>query len=308
MDEFTLIEKLFAPLAQNDVARGLADDAACYTPPDGHDLVLSTDALVADVHFPADAPPEWVAARAVACNMSDLAAKGAEPVGVMLTLGIGAAWDEAWLTAFAAAFGGKLAETGAALWGGDSVRSATAFVSLGVHGLVPHGEMIRRDGARAGDDVYLSGTIGDGFLGLEAVRAGRADAAYTDPQPRLALGKGLRGLASACLDVSDGLMADADNLCRASRCGMTLEAEKLPLSPAARAYLDGGGTLESLITGGDDYELLFTADPVRRAEISDAAETPIARIGRIVEGAPPAQLLDAAGQALAVSPRGFRHF
>lgn len=308
LGEFDLIAELLAPLADNPTAQSLKDDAACFTPPKGYDLVISTDALVAGVHFPTDADAGLVARRLVACNISDLAAKGAKPVGCLLTLGVGAHWDGDFLRAFTAAFGAALADVGMQLWGGDTVAAPTPFVSLAVHGLVPQGGMLTRRGAQDGDDVYVTGTIGDGWLDL-AMRG----PAYAAPQPPLAFGQGLIGLAHAGLDISDGLVADLDHLCRASGGTIVLEAEAIPLSAAGRAHMAGGGALQDLLSGGDDLQIAFTAPPARAEALIDtahAAATGITRIGRF--SAPAAQqqvvLRTESGAEMSLPRRGYSHF
>lgn len=315
--EFALIAELLAPLADNPTARRLTDDAAAYAPPPGHDLIISADALVAGVHFPNTAPPDLAARRALACNLSDLAAKGAEPAGCLLTLGVGPEWNAAWLAGFAAAFGDGLKQADLQLWGGDTVKTPAPFIALTVHGLVPAGQMLTRSGARAGDDVYVSGTVGDGFLALQAClrgETGAAAAAYAAPHVPAALGPALRGIATAALDISDGLAADLDHLCRASGVVLQIEAENVPLSPNGTAFLDGGGALADLLGGGDDLQIAFTAPPGARAAIAaaaDAAAVPVSRIGAAVsaaQDAPAAQFRDADGRMLALERRGYTHF
>lgn len=310
--EFDAIAKLFAPLADNKAALGLLDDAAVFTPPAGHDLVITTDALVSDVHFPADADAGLVARRLVACNISDLAAKGAKPVGCLLTLGVGPDWDEKFLTAFAAAFGQALKNAGMPLWGGDTVKTTAPFVSLTAHGIVLRGQMLTRSGAQDGDDIYVTGTIGDGWLDLQTLGP-----AYTDPQPPLAFGQKLVGLAHAALDVSDGLMADLDHMCRASGGCITIETASLPLSQAAKAHLVKGGShadlLADLVTGGDDLQIAFAAPPSAAEALIDAAReqvTVVTRIGRFASDnkAQSTVLLDESGAEIMLSRRGYSHF
>ena len=306
--EFGFIADLLAPLS-GEGALHLSDDAAQISPPAGFDLVVSADALVEGVHFPLDKNAALVARRALACNISDLAAKGAKPYGCMLTLGVAPHWGEAWLGAFAEAFGAGLTQWGMPLWGGDTVSSATGFINLTVHGLVPHGQMIKRSGAQIGDDVYLTGTIGDGYLGLKHMSA-----PYTDPRPPLAFGQGLVGLAHAALDVSDGLLADLDHIARASACMIELEAGAMPLSNEGKAFLKQGGTLETLLSGGDDLQIAFTAAPQNAATLIDLArQTDIAlsRIGSVVASQNEqthAVLHMEDGEIISPTERGFRHF
>lgn len=308
LGEFDLIADLLAPLADNPVADNLQDDAARFTPPAGFDLIISTDALVGGVHFPLDADAALVARRLIACNISDLAAKGAQPAGCLLTLGVGPDWDAAFLRAFAAAFGAALADVGLPLWGGDTVQAPTAFVSLTVHGLVANGQMLTRSGAQDGDIVYVTGAIGDGWLALEDLRD-----AYANPDVPLNFGQGLVGLAHAALDISDGLLADLDHLCRASGGIINLDAAAIPLSEQGKAYLAQGGQLVDLISGGDDLQIAFTApEAVAETLIDMAAQTNTALtpIGRFAasKAEPKAILRDASGHEINVVRRGYSHF
>lgn len=306
--EFGFIADLLVPLS-GEGALHLSDDAAQISPPAGFDLVVSADALVDGVHIPVNADAALVARRALACNISDLAAKGAKPYGCMMTLGVAPHWDEAWLRAFAEAFGAGLAQWDMPLWGGDTVSSATGFINLTVHGLVSHGEMIKRSGAQIGDDVFLTGTIGDGYLGLQHMST-----PYTDPRPPLAFGQGLVGLAHAALDVSDGLLADLDHIARASACMIELEAAAMPLSGAGKTFLAEGGKLESLLSGGDDLQIAFTAAPQNAATLVDLAQqtdTALSRIGSVVasqNGQMHTVLHMEDGEIISPTQRGFRHF
>lgn len=308
LGEFDLIADLLAPLADNPVAGNLQDDVAQFTPPVGYDLVISTDALVSGVHFPIDAPPALVARRLVACNVSDLAAKGAQPAGCVLTLGVGPDWDAAFLKGFAAAFGAALADVDLPLWGGDTVQTPTPFVSLTVHGLVANGQMLTRKGARDGDNVYVTGTIGDGWLALKDLGP-----AYAKPDVPLAFGQGLVGLAHAALDVSDGLLADLDHLCRASGGTINLDAASIPLSEEGKAYVAKGGDMTDLLGAGDDLQIAFTA-PASVAEtlIDMAAQTntAVTAIGHFAKSASDqrAILRDPSGAEISVVRRGYSHF
>ena len=306
--EFSFIAELFTPLA-DDTGLSLADDAAVFTPPAGQDIVITTDTLVEAVHFPENADGGLVARRALACNISDLAAKGAKPVGCLMNLGLAPHWDEAWLRGFAAALADGLQHWGVALWGGDTVATPRPFISLTLHGLVPHGDMIKRSGAQVGDDVYVTGTIGDGRLGLQQMSA-----AYIDPQPPLAFGQGLVGLASAALDVSDGLAADLDHLCTASEIAMKIDAQAVPLSAAGQAHLAQGGNLADLLSGGDDLQIAFTAAPEAADALSALAAlkaTQLTLIGTVIAADGDdyqARVKDAGGVALDLPKRGYRHF
>ncbi|MBE8220904.1 MAG: thiamine-phosphate kinase [Alphaproteobacteria bacterium] len=291
MKEFELIESLFSQQA-GQAGLGLQDDAACWQPPPDHDIILSVDMLVAGVHFPVGASPALVAARLVGCALSDLAAKGAKPEGCLLTLAFGGAfggafgqWDELFLQDFAAAFHKECTRHNVSLWGGDSVSAPTPSVSLSVYGVVPHGTMIKRSGANVGDDVYVSGVIGGGIVGLqEALKDIKSSTkTYSNPEPRLALGQHLRDLASASIDISDGLLADVGHICKASDVAIDMECNAIPL---INNTLNDALTFDDMITGGDDYELAFTANPTHRTAIASLAKTlslPLTRIGIVKE-------------------------
>jgi thiamine-monophosphate kinase len=317
--EFEMIRALLAPLAQNPSALGLQDDAALVAPPPGMDMVISSDALVSGVHFPVQAEASLVANRALACNISDLAAKGAAPAGCTLSLGLSEAWDEAYIGQLITAFGRGLQAWALELWGGDTVRAPTGFLSLTVHGWVPHQKMLTRKGAQIGDDVYVTGVLGDGWLGLQHVLGAPnsfADAqlAYSDPQPPLAFGQKLRDIATSALDVSDGLMADLDHLCAASAVGMEIDAADIPYSEAGQAYLAAGGQLENLLGVGDDLQIAFTAPPETEAALTalgQGTQTQVTKIGRVratISGQPSAVLRAPNGAEIALATRGYRHF
>lgn len=328
ISEFALIEQLFAPLADNQQAAHLRDDVAIWQPLVGHDLVLSTDAMVAGVHFPDDAPADMVAARLVASNLSDLAAKGARPIGCLLTLGLALQWDMAFITGFAKTLGKKLAQSGMALWGGDTVfvPEGVGFMSMTVHGLVPQGSAVRRSGASAGEVVCVTGVIGDGFLGLQEVLAGThgaARAAYAHPAPPIAFGPALLGHATASIDVSDGLLADLDHICVTSKVAIRLDADAIPLSSAGHNYLAQGGELTDLLTGGDDYQIAFCAHEASFPVLSAAAKAVNCQLTRIghVENAKVenvknhtgasvygTNLVDAEERSMTIKKRGYQHF
>ena len=276
-----------APLADTAAARGLGDDAAVWTPPLGRDLVFTHDVLACGVHYLPSDPPSDVAWKLLAVNLSDLAAMGAAPAGVLMGLGLSAAEDDEWRKAFTAGLGRALAHFGVALWGGDTVSGlAAAVLGLTAIGHVEPGRALGRSGAEVGDDVWVSGTIGDAGLGL-AIAQGDAPVdkfllnRFRRPEPRLALGRALVGVASACMDISDGLLIDADRLARASGVGLSIDLAAMPLSPAAAARTQGDADLIARATAGDDYELLFTAPP---GAVAPAGKTPVTRIGTVVSG------------------------
>ncbi|MGE5546540.1 MAG: thiamine-phosphate kinase [Solirubrobacterales bacterium] len=322
MDEFTLIAELFAPLAAGfPGALGLRDDAALLDAVPGTQSVVTVDAMVAGVHFLPEDPPDLIARKLLRVNLSDLAAKGAEPFAVMLAAAFPRGVAEEWLRAFARGLGDDLQEFGVHLIGGDTVAtSGPLTLSLTAFGRVATGAAILRSGARPGDDVWVTGTIGDGALGLFAARgelavppahaAFLADR-YRLPRPRVTAGPRFARFASAGMDISDGLVQDLGHLARASGVAAVIEAPHVPMSDAARAAVDADHSrLATVLTGGDDYELLFTAPTAVRHELlAEAADIfmPIARIGRIEEGAG-VKVIDASGRPLAVGLGGWRHF
>ncbi len=295
--ERDFIAQRLVPLATDPAARGLADDAAVWTPPLGRDLVFTHDVLAAGVHYLPGDPPGDVAWKLLAVNLSDLAAMGAAPAGVLLGLALSAAEDEAWRAAFTEGLGRALAHFGVALWGGDTVTGvATAVLGLTAVGHVEPGKALGRAGAGAGDEVWVSGTIGDAGLGLAVARGdARGDAAadkfllnrFRRPMPRLALGRGLAGLATAAMDVSDGLLIDADRLARASGVGIDIDLGAVPVSDAAAARCSGDAGRLACATAGDDYELLFTAPAgLAGAVLAAAADarTVVTRVGAVGAG------------------------
>lgn len=319
--EFERIARFFAPLAASG-ALGLTDDVAVIDGPDGAEYVLTTDAIVEGVHFLPDDPPDLVARKLLRVNLSDLAGKGAAPVGYLLMTALPRSRGEDWLAAFAAGLAADQSAYGIGLLGGDSTATeGPATLSATVIGRVARGHAVLRSTAKPGDLVYVSGTLGDAALGLIALRgelpqldgAHRAFLAdrYRLPQPRVALGQRLVGVAQAMMDISDGLVGDLGHICETSGVGATIEAAALPLSPAAGAVLAAEPKhLAAALGGGDDYELLLTVPAGKAAAIPMlAAETDVAltRIGRIEVGKG-VRVIDAAGNAMPVPVAGYRHF
>jgi thiamine-monophosphate kinase len=322
-DEFQLIADLFAPLARSyPGALNLTDDVALLAAELGFETAVTVDAMVAGVHFlPAD-PPDLVARKLVRVNLSDLAAKGARPFAVMLAAAFPRGTDMDWLRRFGDGLAADVGEFGIALIGGDTVSTPGPLtLSLTAFGRVGEGKALLRSGARAGDTIWVSGSIGDGALGLraaqgqfsqlEASHAAFLAERYRLPRPRVALGPELIGLAHAGMDISDGLVQDLGHLCRASRLGAQVEAGRVPLSSAAQAALaEEHSLLATVLTGGDDYELLFTAPPLASPailELGTRVGVAVTAIGSMVEGAG-VTVLDAAGQAMALGRGGWRHF
>ena len=323
--EFALIARYFAPLAAKAPgALGLKDDAATFQPPAGMDLVFTTDALTADLHFLRSDPPDLIARKMLRQNLSDLAGKGAKPLGYLMTIALDEAVDEAWVAKFVEGLAHDHAEFDNALWGGDTTKTPGPLaLTATLIGAVPVGRALRRDGARPGDRILVTGTIGDGFFGLAAHRGELADLAeparrglaqrYVLPQPRVALGRMLveQVLAHAGMDISDGLVADLGHMCAASNCGGEVAVASVPLSDAVADLVAGEPSLiASAITGGDDYELLLAVPPNRVAGVLDAARqtgTAIAEIGTFVQESG-LTFLDRDNRPLAFEKAGFTHF
>jgi thiamine-monophosphate kinase len=323
--EERLIARYFRPLATDAGAFGLIDDAAILTPPDGCDLVLTTDGVIAGVHFFPDDPPETIGRKALRMNLSDLAAKGAKPRGFLLALAMPAGTDAAWLAAFAAGLGDDTRAYGCPLLGGDTDKTpGPVSVSISAFGIVPRGRMVRRSTAKAGEAIVVTGTIGDAALGVKVQRepglaqrwtlsgaqAAHLTYRYLLPQPRNALAEAVLQHASAAMDVSDGLAGDLGKLCRASAVAAHVDAARVPLSDAAHAAVAAEpALLETVLTGGDDYEILLTLPPERLPAFrSDAAAAGVAvtEIGvtRAGEGAH----FTRDGKALSFARPSYSHF
>ena len=324
ISEDDLIARFFAPIA-GPGALGLKDDAACLTPPPGRDLILTKDALVAGVHFFADDPPAAIARKALRVNLSDLAAKGADPLGFLLALALPIGFETSWIEAFARGLGEDAARWGIPLLGGDTVKTpGPAMVSVTALGTAPTGRMVPRTGVRAGDLIFASGTIGDSALGLQArlspqrfaaLSPGARDhllARYLDPEPRLALAPVLRHHASAGMDVSDGLVGDVTKMLKASGVSAVIRLCDAPLSQAAREAIAMEPALfETAMTGGDDYELLVAASPHEAKVLQEdarAAGVPLTLIGEAVAGAGPPRFIGADGAQMIFARGSFSHF
>lgn len=307
--EFALIERLVAalPCRRPDVITGPGDDAAVLRPPPGMDLVQTVDTCLEGVHFPPGLDPADVGWRCLAVNLSDLAAMGAVPAWGLLSLALPAA-DESWLDGFARGVAELAAAAGLDLVGGDTVRGPLA-VTFALTGFVPPGQALRRNGAQPGDGIWVTGALGGGAAGLAAWQSGDRSgaAAFLRPRPRLEAGQALRGLASAAIDVSDGLAQDLGHLLAASGVGATLELEQLPLHPGAAGRGEAG--LGLALSGGDDYQLCFTLPPAREGVLVERAarwdEAP-ARIGTV--SARPGLVLSRNGVPVELPTAGWDHF
>ena len=321
--EDALIARYFRPLATDPGAFNLGDDAAVLKP-SGDDIVVTTDAIVEGVHFLADDPPDTVARKALRVNLSDLAAKGATPAGFVLTLALRAA-DDAWLTLFARGLGSDAGLFGCPLLGGDTVSTpGPVMISITAFGRVPAGKMVRRSGARPGDRVVVTGTIGDAALGLDILRGGGAAALadagakamligrYRVPQPRNALAKTVRDHAHAAMDVSDGLAGDLAKLCGVSGVSAVIDAPSIPFSEAASTLLARGTVqIETIVSGGDDYEILCAIpedgfEPFVQA--ARQAGVAVASIGTFIAGSSIPRFLDREGREIALPRLSYSHF
>ncbi len=317
--EFALIAEIFAPLAASPDAFNLTDDAAIIPSMPGHDLVLTADMLSAGVHFFTGDAPAHIAQKLLRANLSDLAAKGATPHGYLLTVALPRNITMPWLREFADGLHADQQTYGITLLGGDTTATdGPMTLSVTAMGWVPSGKMLRRSGARAGDGVYVTGTIGDSALGL-MLRTGALTGIsppYTDyllnryllPQPRTAIAPHLHGPVTAAIDISDGLAADLAHICEASRVGAHVRAGDIPLSAAARAC--AAVSITRLITGGDDYELLLAIPPDKAPALQQICAThnvPLTRIGEFT-AEPGIAFLDTTGAKIDLATTGYRHF
>jgi thiamine-monophosphate kinase len=308
-----LIARHFRPLA-GPGALELRDDAALLTPPAGRQLVLTTDAMVAGVHFLPDDPPDLVGRKLLRVNLSDLAAKGAVPLHYLMTVSTPKDTPDSWFAGFAAGLAQDQATYGVTLLGGDTTSTpGPVSLSLTIIGHVAPGGAVHRSGAHPGDDIWVTGTIGDGALGL-AVALGRLTDPggflldrYRLPQPRVGLE--LAGIASAAMDISDGLVQDLGHICRASGLAAEIDVNSVPVSAAAHAA--GPDWLVTRLTGGDDYELLLAVPPGRAQALQRAATragVEVTRIGHFHSGPPEVIVRQASGEQLALENAGWSHF
>jgi thiamine-monophosphate kinase len=332
MDEFELIKQYFPALADmgrgHGLSRGIGDDCALVAPPANKNLAISSDTLISGVHFPENTPVADIGYKALAVNLSDLAAMGAEPLWFSLCITLPDV-DPLWLKEFCGGMAPLVEATGITLIGGDTTRGPLS-ITIQVMGAVDNGAALMRDGARAGDGVYVTGSLGGAALGLGLWQGTspekRADLSPAEaaaiqqlhhPVPRLEAGQKLTGLASSCIDVSDGLLADLHHICESSGVGAALDLKSIPMHPALleTAALSRAGyqTTESArlklaLSGGDDYELCFTAPAESHDKItalSGALQCPVTRIGDIV---PEPGLFDQASPGGLIDPDGYRHF
>ncbi|MBE7636923.1 thiamine-phosphate kinase [Sneathiella sp. P13V-1] len=320
--EFEIIEKCFRPLASSAAgAFDLTDDAAVFSVPSGKEVVVTKDAMVEGVHFLSDDNPANISRKLLRTNLSDIAAMGGRPFGYLLAT----SWNDnttfEWVQFFAEGLALDQKKYGVSLLGGDTVKSSGPLTfSLTLMGYVPKGKALRRNGARAGDLICVSGTIGDGALGLKAAleelpklsdrQRAWLDGRYRLPTPRNILGPRLLGKASACIDISDGLLADLGHICKQSKVGAEIQRSAIPLSDAAKALVETDESYwQDILAGGDDYELLFTLPPEKADEIqrlSNECGVPICQIGLLGEGED-IIVRDSAGQPMEFANRGWQH-
>ena len=323
--EQSMIREVFAPLAEGaEGAFGLRDDAALLAAGEGRQLVITKDALVGGIHFLPDDPPDLVARKALRVNLSDLAAKAAQPESYLLALSLPEEIGPEWVKGFAAGLEQDQAEFGCRLIGGDTTHTkGPVVVSITAIGSVPEGGMKLRSQARVGELVYVTGTIGDGWLGLKARQGETWDGVlseddasflrdrYLVPRPRVDFVSSLRKHVSAALDVSDGLAGDLELMCDASGVSAEVDLTQVGLSAPARALMDNGiVTLVDLMSGGDDYELLVTVTPNSVYAFEGAARrlsAPVSRIGRIVAGAEPPRFYGGEGETVLFEQASYSH-
>lgn len=322
MAEFDLIERIRTrALARGDVMLGIGDDAALLRVPAGQDLVVAMDTLNEGVHFPAGTAPGDIGWKALAVNLSDLAAMGAEPAWCTLSLSLSMPDARpAWVDAFIDGFEQLASQHRVALVGGDTTRGAFS-VCVTAHGFVEPGQALRRSGAREGDHLWVSGALGEAAAALSRWRDGAAPGLCADeaarlrarldrPTPRIGLGRALRGVANACIDISDGLLADLGHVCRASGLGACVEVDSLPGGDALAAVFGRDTARQLQAAGGDDYELCFTAPAAMAGRVAACAAevgVRVTRIGRMRAGAG-VQAVDATGQPWQPPRRGYQHF
>lgn len=325
--EFELIARYFRPLAARVGTYELLDDAAALTVPGGYDLVMSVDMLAAGVHFFAEDSPASIARKALGVNLSDLAAKGADPIGYLVSLALPSDWTEAWVANFSDGLKSAQEDFGLALYGGDTIKSNGGLqISVTVVGKVPKGRMVQRGAARAGEAIYVSGAIGDAALGLQlrlksqqAIDWGLSPRQksylhdrYLHPCPRIELIQMVRNHASAAMDISDGLLGDLAKMSEVSDVSAVIDVSRVPLSDAVQAAVktDASARLTAL-TGGDDYELLMSVAPDRQEAVETAARhagVALTSIGTFEQEGPPVRLRDADGQDVLLDTLSFAHF
>lgn len=317
MDEFALIRRFFdRPLKDDSVRLGIGDDAALIVPEPGHDLVCAVDTMVAGIHYPDDLPPFDIGYRSLAINLSDIAAMGARPRWMTLALTIPSA-DTGWLSLFAEGLFTAAAEANVSLVGGDTTSGQTIVVSVHLLGDVDPDKAIRRSGAKPGDSIFVTGAPGDAAAGLSLLKSGSDQTGESEyligrfvrPTARVAFASSIAHIASAAIDLSDGLYADLQKLIYASKTGANVEFLRLPLSAEILAKFDYDDAVNFALAGGDDYELCFTASRSDEAEVHELAkqnQLRVTRIGKVVSGDSISCTKD--GASFEYTNPGYRHF
>jgi thiamine-monophosphate kinase len=322
MDEFTLIKQYLTPLAAGfPGSLNLTDDAALIDVPAGKQLIITKDTISEGIHFLGTEEASLVAKKLLRVNLSDLAAKGATPLCYLIAASLPESTDERWVEGFAEGLKQDQQEFSIHLAGGDTTKTlGTLSLSLTALGLIDAGKMLKRSGAKIGDDIYVSGTLGDAALGLMSLngelnpnfeRDDELEQRYFLPQPRVALGQKLVGIAHSCMDISDGLVQDLGHICKTSNAGATIHLSSLPLSHSAMNLVSRYPELwKRIITGGDDYELLFTAPASAEktiAALSQEGNVPITKVGMITKGSN-VEVLDESKTPIVLKKAGYRHF
>jgi len=318
LSEFELIQNCFtgpaAASLRSDVRLGIGDDCAILSPRPNHELLVSVDTLVAGVHFPASISPYQVARRSLAVNLSDLAAMGAEPAWFTLALTLPEA-NESWLREFSRGLFDVANQAGISLVGGDTTRGPLS-ITIQVQGYAPAGQALRRDRAQVGDLVYVSGSLGDAGAGLALALSGNIEetdylvSRFLSPTARIDTGRALLGVASAAIDISDGLLADLGHILKRSQVGVKLQANAIPLSQSLRQAVGERKSLELALSAGDDYELCFCVPPEKADKLTVIAEqtgVPLSRIG-VITTETELYVLDENGQSMSLPPAGYQHF
>lgn len=328
LDEFSIIAEIFAPLSRNHSgAFNLTDDCASYTPEPGYDLVLTKDTIVSGIHFFPDNPPASIAIKALAVNLSDLASKGAVPDVYLLSISLPSDINTEWLKQFSSGLKGMQERYNISLIGGDTVSTTGPLtVSVTMMGYTPSERMVRRSTAKAGNILYVSGTIGDSWTGLQLLLQDKESYSqylnddqseflkdrYLHPQPRLELREAIYSYASAAMDISDGLGIDLRKLCQASDVGADLYINKIPLSDANKSLLqDKQELLEAFINGGDDYEILATVSESNAGKFEEElknSQVPVQAIGRIIDGKNTINCYSETGDPVELKLSGYNHF
>jgi thiamine-monophosphate kinase len=317
MNEFELIKHCFNwPQNNSDIICAVGDDASIVQVPSGYELVQSIDTQVADVHFPASAPPQLIAQRALRCAISDLAAMGAKPQAFHLALSLPKDTSKTWLESFSSGLRNCADEYSISLIGGDTTSCPSIVITIQVQGIVPSGKALTRDKAQAADNIWVTGNIGDAAGALPLILNNPELSidlakAYYYPQAQIQLGLALVGIANSALDISDGLLQDASHIAKASNCTLNIHSDRIPLSPLLRDKYPYAQALDYALTGGDDYQILFTAPTESDNKILNIAQllsVPCTKIGHVIATSSPSITLDGIDTNNLYHDQGYQHF